>query len=939
MRFKSLIAGIIPALLLIGTAFVPAARADVFPYYERFNRLSPDTQDTGTIDIKGEMTFDYIFHKAGDGWIVNPGLDGLNKLFNYVPSENPKNNWEDTYGQNLLLNVGIKPADWFFAQFGFLFNGNYADRYWIPVNHEHRLDYNGQFFPRMDWTNAMIGVANDLGSLTYYRNYQHNGWVNAGDMFEMFPKHDSPDNYLRYSGHYTPDYWQLKTRGFFGDLDVIYGEEVLQDYKQGIYIKYKNIFGSNVNFFYSDHIIPYGHPDERMRNFQLNTDFNVLGSNNIQLGVLYRPFRIGWDYQLVEHTSPGLGIDGTPYNIKYGVTEQIDALGGSVQFTVPKKLWMDTIKFGYEYRGLVAGNRHKANASVEKKLTNTMNAYLGYFYQKPLLEAMPLAYGVPAGNPPTNGPISVAPRDPESPFWVWWRNPVGGFDNRETSNFSFVFTYDPTPSTWFYNFEPNNPAAYNLNPEEDAPFSFAAKANLARYFGTLDRQIYWNYDGSTVWENAYVNGTVAPNRYIGSLYFLAQIIKDKVHILYDFEVGEDLATLSYAYTPDKDPSTAYLSSMIGYFKTSLTVDRKPYLFKAAYMRNYWGPEDWHKQFGETYDELYLAHISRDLGEWFNVGMEYAAGRKTDPAVLDLMADQATASNNELGTFDELRVYFKVFFDAMLNFGSKETAMPFAVEHDQVPPQIALKTRPDTIHPDKKEKATLEPWAYDPSGIDSWKIEIKNPDGDVVKTFTDKGEPPLDLVWDGTNNFGVMNPDGLYHATLEATDNYGNLAVADPKQIRILTTPVIAETKIKETERGLEISFGAKVLFDTDKYALKPGAVKTLGKVSDLLKMYPNNNILIEGHTDARGSVMHNQTLSENRAKSVKNFLVKEGVDDSRITAIGYGKLKPIATNATAAGMEQNRRVEIIILKDGDTSSTADRSSLPEGQGVNIRQEK
>jgi len=933
MRFKSLIAGTLPALLFFSMACASIAYADVFPPYESFNRLSPDTQDTGTVDIKGELTFDYIFHKVGDDWIVRPGPDGLNKLFNYVPSQNPYNNWEDTYGQTFLLNLGIRPVDWFFAQVGFQFIGNYADRYWVPVNNEHRLDYNGTTFPRMDWTNAKIGVSNDWGSLIYYKNYPHNGWIYDGDMFEMLPSQDAPDDYLRYSGHYTPDYWQLKTKGVFGDLDIIYGEEAIQDYKQGIYIKYKNIFGSNINFFYSDHIIPYGHPDERMRNFQLNTDFNILGDNNLQVGVLYRPFRLDWDYQFVEHTAPGTGLDGSSYNVKDATTAQEDALGGSAQFTLPKKLGLDTIKFGYEYRGLVAGNRQKANVSVEKKLTNTMNAYLGYFYQKPLLEAMPLVYGQ------GGGPISIDPRGPESPFWVWWRNPVSGFDNRETSNFSLVFTYDPTPSTWFYAYEPNNPTPYNLNPEEDAPFSFAVKANLARYFGTLDRQSYWDYDGSTVWENVYVNGTIAPDRYIGSLYFLAQIIKDDLKILYDFEVGEDLATLSYAYDPNPNPSDAYLSPMIGYFKTSLTVSKKPYLFKAAYMRNYWGPEDWHRQFGETYDELYLTHISRDLGEWFNVGLEYVAGRKTDPGVLNIIADQPLASSNELGTFDELRVYFKVFFEALLDFGSKESVLPFAVEHDMIPPQIALKTHPDTIHPDKNEKATLEPWAFDPSGIDTWTVLIKDSTGTVVKTYTGEKEPPLDLVWDAKRDSDDTTcPDGLYYATLEAVDNYGNRAVTDQRLIRVMTTPVIQAAKIQETERGLLISFGAKVLFDTAKYNLKSGAVKTLKEVVSLLKMYPNNNILVEGHTDSRGKLMYNQTLSENRAKSVRNFLIKEGVDESRIKYIGYGKLKPIATNDTVAGREQNRRVEIIILKDDDTGE-ADRSNVPATEGISIKQQE
>lgn len=902
MRFKlSVYLFFISSLLC-----APFVHADVFSPYAKYNRLSYENMDTGTILIKGEFIFDYVFHKLGDNWTVSPDLSGMNKIFRYRPDLKPSNKWEDTYGQTLLLNLAIKPVNWFFAEFGFEMIGDYADRYWIPINHEHRMEYNDDRFPRIGWNNARIGIVQEWFNLTYFKNYGHNGWIHDGDMFEMFLKQDSPDNYLRYSGHYTPDYWQLKTRGAFGELDVIYGEEAVQAYKQGIYVKYKNIFNSNINFFYSDHIIPFGKDeDERMRNFQLNTDFNLFWGSNLQLGLLYRPFRLDWDYLYSEDIGYGNGIVGSKYAIKTGTTEQKDALGGAVKFKIPKKFALDNITLGYEYRGLVAGNRQRVDAELEKQLSKYSTASLKYYYQKPLYEALPLVFSA-AGS----GPAATSARGPESPFWVWWRNPVSGFDNRETSDFSFVYTYDPTPSTWFYQFEPNNPQEYNLNPEEDAPFSFAVKANIAQYFGGVDRQSYWEYDGRTVWEDTYIAGTAAPNRYIGSFYFLGQFIKDKLKILYDFEVGEDLATLSYPY----EAREVFTTPMIGYFKTSLSIKREPYFFKGAYFKNYWGPEDWHKNFGATLDELYLAHISRDMGQTFNIGMEYVGSRKTDTKILDAIAGNPK-SNNEMGFYDEIRVFVKVYFDALFNFGYKEKPLPFTVEYDMIPPQIALKVMPDTIYTDKNQKAKLEPWADDHSGIDTWEIAIRNDDGEIVKTYSGIKEPPEEIIWDGKNDDNRVLPDGLYKVTLEAYDNYGNTDITEPQSIRLMTTPVIKDTKIQETERGLVISFGAKVLFDTAKYSLKKGAVKTLKEVAELLKLYPDNDILIEGHTDSVGKVMYNQTLSENRANSVKAFLVKEGIAEERMKTKGYGKLKPIATNKTPAGREQNRRVELIILKE------------------------
>ncbi|MDR2426612.1 MAG: OmpA family protein [Endomicrobium sp.] len=244
--------------------------------------------------------------------------------------------------------------------------------------------------------------------------------------------------------------------------------------------------------------------------------------------------------------------------------------------------------------------------------------------------------------------------------------------------------------------------------------------------------------------------------------------------------------------------------------------------------------------------------------------------------------------------------------------------PFVVEYDKTPPEVALKVTPDIIYPESNQKAIIEPWVSDYSGIDTWKVTLKNTNGEIVKTYSGDREPPYELEWNGKEESTRKDlPDGPYYAILEAVDNYGNRAETEPLRIIVASTP--KEAEIKETERGLIITLGAKVLFDFDKFNLKRGARQTVKEVADLLKMYPDNKISVEGHTDWKGSVSYNQKLSENRAKSVRDFLVKEGVDSSRIKMVGYGKLRPVASNETAKGRDQNRRVEIIILKDDDSS--------------------
>ena len=118
-------------------------------------------------------------------------------------------------------------------------------------------------------------------------------------------------------------------------------------------------------------------------------------------------------------------------------------------------------------------------------------------------------------------------------------------------------------------------------------------------------------------------------------------------------------------------------------------------------------------------------------------------------------------------------------------------------------------------------------------------------------------------------------------------------------------------KTEEGDRGLTFHLNS-VLFDTDKYTLKPEGRELLDRVAGILKQYPDVDIHVEGYTDSIASVTYNLGLSENSARTVKAYLVQDGVDDARITANGYGKEYPVASNATEEGRAQNRRVDILL---------------------------
>ena len=131
---------------------------------------------------------------------------------------------------------------------------------------------------------------------------------------------------------------------------------------------------------------------------------------------------------------------------------------------------------------------------------------------------------------------------------------------------------------------------------------------------------------------------------------------------------------------------------------------------------------------------------------------------------------------------------------------------------------------------------------------------------------------------------------------------------------------LSELKARQTERGIVLTIG-DVLFATGKATLSAEAARSIGKLADFLQKYPNRNALIEGHTDRVGKDELNLALSQKRADAVKEKLVAAGVDAGRVTTIGYGKQYPVASNDTAAGKQQNRRVEVIILNEGVNPET------------------
>jgi outer membrane protein OmpA-like peptidoglycan-associated protein len=150
----------------------------------------------------------------------------------------------------------------------------------------------------------------------------------------------------------------------------------------------------------------------------------------------------------------------------------------------------------------------------------------------------------------------------------------------------------------------------------------------------------------------------------------------------------------------------------------------------------------------------------------------------------------------------------------------------------------------------------------------------------------------------------------------AEERDGLVVEARDRHIDVLEAE-LAELRADRTERGLVVTLGDEVLFDVDQAELKPGGMQQLARVAEFLRENPDRNLLVEGHTDSTAPDAYNLALSQRRANAVEDFLITQGVDPTRISAVGYGEQLPIATNDTAAGRQANRRVEIVVLDAGE----------------------
>ncbi|RLD18981.1 MAG: hypothetical protein DRI36_00035 [Caldiserica bacterium] len=589
-----------------------------------------------SFDINFYLNYETIYHKVDDNFKVVDS--GINKNYIYSPGE--KNEFSSSSGYNIKTNLSFSPFDRFFVSSKISFVPEYADRFWLPVNDSHRLEFEGKDY-RVEATE--IKYITNVLNLRYFKGVPHASWRYKGDLFNFFPEQYETERYLRVSGRTPPEGYEISYRTRYSDFQLVYGPEVIWGYRDGIYCRYNLDFGTlNLNLFARSDVpdyVKFWDSDERMNSYQMSFSYSFSSQLKGYLGIMYRPFRLNERYQYYES----------------GVLEEDeittkDAFGVKAGFIYNPYFIVNEIKLNYSYLGLVAGNKEAIEISGYRPISKSLTLSGMAIFQKPLIGPLPLIY---EGTEDSPGPIYSNPRGADSPFWVSWY--YDDWNNREANIFKLNLLYDPTPSTWFFRYEPNVLEEWNLNPDEDAKLSFALEYKLFKYMSGMDRFYYWDENGDIVWEPYGLTGPWEQKNFFHQFKIITRLRLHRCRILSFISLGDSLALGSYAYDNYSQEKNG-LVPLINYYDFILKIIRGRIGFNMRYAIDPWGPEEWHMVFGEKIDKIYSFGLNYRLKPDLNFGIKYIRVKEEDFVVPP-----------EIGSYKEFRFYLNYRFGLNLKF--------------------------------------------------------------------------------------------------------------------------------------------------------------------------------------------------------------------------------------------------------------------------------
>jgi hypothetical protein len=617
--------------------------------------------EPGSVRISHDLTLEGVFHRVSSGWKVEN--ETLNKSYSKQPGSNPP--WTTEWGQTLLTEVATRVTPDFFGRILFEAQGDYADRFWRPININHHIDNQDR---NVFFRQAEGRIDKDSWFAHAFSGVGHESWEVKGDLFALYPASYPNDDYLRHSGFfgiypkkYNQDLFLNISRRhvpqgieagatIFGlDTGFAYGDELAWGYDTSYYGRASSrIQSTKWTFVYKDEDVPYSpykNEDERNRAYALSLSYPVTEEPWLDAGILYQPFRVGDTYKVADDVGAGNGLLGSAYAITEKKSKKEDGIAGRLRLIRKELLGARTLYWSLDLTraGILAGNKEEASASVGTEILPVLTGKVQFTYRRPLEGPIPFLY---EGTLQNMGAIAANPRGPESPFTVNWQN-------REASIVTTSFIFDPTPATTFLIYNPDTLSMWNINPGEDARLVVAAQFKLTDYKTTTDRQVYYNEVGDIIYESVGHTGAWATGHPLPEAKIMLYGTMAPMNWALGFAGGRSPAQSSLAYSED----TTELKPLTDFYAFEGRVQRWPFTLWAHYGWGVWGPEPFQYFFGESYDQLFGLGLSYNINVNTTVDVNYMAARQDD----DLFVAP------DLGTYDEIRFLFSHRFGFLFHF--------------------------------------------------------------------------------------------------------------------------------------------------------------------------------------------------------------------------------------------------------------------------------
>jgi hypothetical protein len=402
-----------------------------------------------------------------------------------------------------------------------------------------------------------------------------------------------------------------------------------------------------LTFVYKNEDVPWSNAttDERDRAYAVSLYTPSESGNNLDVGILYEPFRIGQSYFVARDVADGTGTLGSVHQIGTKTSKTSEAFAEKVQGVLHTDIADHDVAWnaGLTHADVLAGNKQQLDLGVNAEVTSLFKASVQYMYRKPIEGPIPFLY---EGTPDNIGAIAASPRGPDDPFRVGW-------DNRQATFLTTTLSLDPTPGTALLIYKPDALQAWNVNPKEDAPVAVAFQHRVRDYPTTTDRLSYINENGDYVSDPAAHSGAWATKHPIQDFRLLFVGHPKSWSWMFGIAGGQDLAYQSLAYSNNASVN----KPITEYYSLEARIEWAAWTVWGNYGTGVWGPEGYQQEFGEAFDRLYGLGASYKVTVNTTLDVSYLAARQDDSLFVA----------PDLGSYDEIRTLFSHRFGFLFQF--------------------------------------------------------------------------------------------------------------------------------------------------------------------------------------------------------------------------------------------------------------------------------